>query len=120
MGDTMAIKKASKKAKTAVKTKASEKKTTAKTAVKKAKDTRKEIGLISHFYPNICVAVVEMKSKLKVGDKISIEGRNGALKQIAKSMQIDNEQIDCAKKGESIGLKTDRPVRAKDVVYLIE
>jgi len=122
----MAIKKAkasakiSKKAKIAVKRKVSAKTAKSKETIRKAKDSKKEIGRISHFYPNICVAVVELNSKLKVGDKISIEGRTNALKQIAKSMQVDHEQINTAKKGEIIGLKTDRPVRAKDVVYLVK
>lgn len=34
---------------------------------------KKLIGMVSHFYPKISVAVVDLTDALKVGDKISIE-----------------------------------------------
>ena len=33
-----------------------------------------EIGRITHFFPKICVAVVELKGTLKVGDRIAVKG----------------------------------------------
>lgn len=87
---------------------------------KKAKPKAKEpkpIGKITHFFPKISVAVVELNATLKEGDKIKIAGHGKEFVQTAKSMQIEHEQVKTAKKGQSIGLKVKEPVKEKDLVY---
>lgn len=81
---------------------------------------KKEIGKISHFFNKISVAVVDLTGKIKVGDKISIEGRGNVLEQTIDSMQIEHENIQEAKAGQSIGLKVDSPVKEGDIVFKIE
>jgi putative protease len=78
-----------------------------------------EIGKVSHFFSKINVAIVDLTSTLKVGDKISIEGPATSFEQIVDSMQIEHENVEEAKKGQSIGLKVTDKVREKDVVYKI-
>jgi len=80
---------------------------------------KKLVGKITHFYPNISVAVVEVVSEIKKGDKISIEGAHTNIEQTADSMQIDRKPIDAAKKGQSIGLKVVDRVREGDTIYKI-
>jgi U32 family peptidase len=63
------------------------------------------IGKISHFFPKISVAVVDLTDTLKVGEKISIENELGKVEQVVDSMQIEHKSIPEAKKGQSIGLK---------------
>ena len=77
---------------------------------------KKVIGKITHYYPKIGVAVVELQSTLKVGDKILIEGKSN-FEQTIESMQIDMKNISSAKKGQAIGLKVDEQVKANDMVY---
>ena len=77
----------------------------------------KPIGKISHYYPNISVAVVELQGTIKVGDTIRIEGHGGSFEQKISSMQIEHKQIKEAKKGQSIGLKLNQDVKEKDLVY---
>lgn len=77
------------------------------------------IGKISHFYGKISVAVVELEDTLNVGDTISIEGAETNFTQAVDSMQIEHEDIETAKKGQSIGLKVNDKVRESDVVYKI-
>jgi len=81
---------------------------------------KKEIGKITHFFPNIDVAVVELKGALKVGDKISIEGHESVVEQTVDSMQVEHKDIEKAKKGDAVGMKTVKPVKEKDVVYLVK
>jgi len=81
---------------------------------------KKLVGRISHFFPKISVAVVELEDDLKVGDKISIEGPTTNFEQTVESMQIEHKDIKEAKKGDSIGLKVIDRVREKDLVYKIE
>lgn len=81
---------------------------------------KKEIGKITHFFPNISVAVVELKAALKVGDKISIEGHEKVVEQTVDSMQVEHKPIEKAKKGDAVGMKTAEPVKENDVVYLVK
>lgn len=88
----------------------------AKAAKPKAK-LGKPIGKITHFFPKIKVAVLELKSTLKQGDKIKIVGHGKEFEQTIASMQIEHEQVKTAKKGQSIGLKVKKPVKEKDLAY---
>lgn len=83
-------------------------------------EEKKLIGEIKHFFTNLNVAVIELSDKLKEGDEILIEGATTSLKQKVSSMQVHNEQVNKAGKGESIGLKVDDRVREGDKVYLVE
>jgi len=66
---------------------------------------KKLIGKITHFYPKISVAVIELEDDLNVGDKILIQRGEGSFEQVVKSMQIEHENVDEAEAGQSIGLK---------------
>ena len=81
---------------------------------------KKLVGRISHFFPKISVAVVEVEDTIKVGDKISIEGPTTNFQQTVESMQIEHKNITEAKKGDSVGLKVAEKVREKDLVYKVE
>jgi len=80
-------------------------------------ESRREVGRITHFYPKIMVAVVELKLPLAVGDKIQIVGPTTHLEQAVDSMQIEHEAVAKAASGQSIGLKVVDRVRETDVVY---
>ena len=79
-----------------------------------------EIGKVTHYFTKIGVAVVELSADLKVGDKIHVKGATTDFVEKVKSMQIEHEKIEKAKKGDSIGLKVKEKVRPNDVVYLIK
>jgi hypothetical protein len=76
-----------------------------------------EIGHISHFFPKINVAVLNLTLPLTVGDRILIKGPFTDFDQIVESMQIDRAPIQRGEGGQSIGLKVTQPVKEKDVVY---
>lgn len=75
-----------------------------------------EVGRVTHFYPKISVAVVELKLPLAVGDRIHIDGRTTHIEEVVESMQIEHEEITRADPGQSIGLKVCDRVREADVV----
>lgn len=76
-----------------------------------------EVGKITHFFSKICVAVIELKRPLKVGDTIAVKGPTTDFEQAVDSMQIEHENVKEAKAGQSIGLKVAQRVRETDVVY---
>ncbi len=81
---------------------------------------RKVIGKVTHYFPNVGVAVVALKGPLEVGKEIEFE-KNGEVlfKQKVKSMQIEHTVLQKAKKGQEIGLKVDNEVKAGASVYLV-
>ncbi len=78
----------------------------------------KELGKITHYYPKIGVAVIELKAPLKIGDKILIKGSTTNFEQIVESMQIEHKDVQSAEAGKSIGLKVIQRVREGDIVYI--
>jgi len=82
-------------------------------------EEKKLVGKVTHYFTNIGVAVVELQDVLKVGDQISIEGATTDVKQMVDSMQIEHEDVEEAKKGQSIGMKVKDRVREGDQVFKI-
>jgi len=81
----------------------------------------KEIGKISHYFTNLGVAVIEVTNgELKNGDKIHIKGSTSDFEQTVDSLQIDRQEVEVVKKGESAGLKVVEHAREGDLVYLVE
>ncbi|MEM3459223.1 MAG: translation elongation factor-like protein [Candidatus Bathyarchaeia archaeon] len=76
-----------------------------------------EVGRVTHFFPKISVAVVELTKPLSVGDTILIKGPTTDFEQVVESMQIEHKNVQQAKAGQSIGLKVAERVREKDTVY---
>ena len=76
-----------------------------------------QIGHITHFFPKISVAVLELTAPLAVGERILIKGPSTDFEQVVESMQIEHMNIQRAEAGQSIGLKTAQQAKVRDVVY---
>lgn len=83
----------------------------------KKEEVKKEVGKITHYYPKISVVIVELKTPLAVGEKISIVGKTTRLEQVVESMQMEHKEVRSASRGQSIGLRVVDRVREGDVVY---
>ena len=79
-----------------------------------------QIGVVTHFYDKIGVAVVDVKTQpLKVGDTVKISGHDNEFMQEITSLQIEHKQVTVVPAGETTGMKVDKPVKAGDVLYLL-
>jgi len=76
-----------------------------------------EVGRVTHFYPKIRVAIVELKAPLSIGDKILIKGTTTNFEQKVESMQIEHKDVKLAEAGQIIGLKVNQRARENDKVY---
>ena len=77
-----------------------------------------QVGKVTHYFSKIGVAVIEITGgSIKVGDEIHVKGHTSDFKQKVSSMQIEQDKIEMAEPGQSIGLKVNEPVRANDAVY---
>lgn len=78
----------------------------------------KPIGVVTHFYNHIKVAVVKFKVPVKVGVKVLFKGATTDFSQVISSMQYEHESIKVAKKGQSLGLKVAKRVREGDEIFI--
>ena len=87
----------------------------------KEEDTMAEVkvGTISHYYGKLGVAIVDLEATLSVGDTVHIVGHTSDFTQEVASMQIEHEDLEEAKAGQSIGLKVDQRTRQNDEVLLV-
>lgn len=79
----------------------------------------KPIGIVTHYFSKVGVAVVKLSAPLKVGDKIKLKKGEEEFEQEVQSMQVDHKNLQEAKKGEEIGLKVDQKVKEGWEVYKI-
>jgi len=77
----------------------------------------KKVGVVTHYFTKIGVAIIKMSGEIKTGDEIHIKGHTSDFTQKVDSMQIDKKPLDVAKKGQSIGLKVKEHARETDEVY---
>ena len=76
-----------------------------------------KIGEVTHYFDKIKVCVIRIdKGTIKKGDRLIIEGNKGSLSQAVSSMQIENEDVVSARKGQLIGLKVAKEVYVGDAV----
>ena len=78
---------------------------------------KKLIGRITHYFPKISVAVVELSGDIAVGGRIRVEGATTSFEEVIDSMEIENKKVETATAGQSIGLKVKERVRLHDNVY---
>ncbi|MBM3256843.1 MAG: hypothetical protein FJY98_00735 [Candidatus Liptonbacteria bacterium] len=98
--------------------KAKTKKATKK--VSKPAKALKSIGVVTHFYGNLSVAIVKFKQTVKTGVGLHYKGATTDFKETVKSMQYDHKPIAAAKKGQEVGIRVKKKVREGDEVFEAE
>lgn len=80
----------------------------------------KPIGKVVHVYDKIGVAIIELSSGgLKVGDELKFKHGEEEFNQKIESLQVEHEGVDSVKKGDSFGLKVDKPTKVGTEVFLV-
>lgn len=80
----------------------------------------KAIGKVVHFYDKLGVAIIDLdKGGLKVGDEVKFKRGDEEFSQKIESLQVDREAVESVKKGDSFGVKVDKPVKVGTEVYLV-
>lgn len=77
----------------------------------------KQIGVITHWFDKIGVAVIKLSAGLKVGDTIKIVRGDKEFEQKVDSLQIDHAPVDKAKKGDDAALKLTEKAHEGAEVY---
>lgn len=79
----------------------------------------KAIGVVTHFYGGIKVAIVKFKTPVTLGAELQLLGATTDFKQKATSFQFDHAALTKAPKGKEVGMKVSKKVREGDRIYLI-
>ena len=80
-----------------------------------------KIGKVTHYYDKIGVAIIELDASLANGDKIKfVRGGEDLFEQEVKSMQIEHDKVDSAKKGDVVGLKADKEIKDGAEVFKVQ
>lgn len=75
------------------------------------------VGRVTHYFPAIQVAVVEVESEVRVGDQIRIEGHTSNFVQEVRSMQIDHQPVEAVGAGEQVAIELVDRARVNDLVF---
>lgn len=83
-----------------------------------AKDSEpKPIGVVTHYYGHLEVAIVKFAKQVEVGTKVKFKGATTDFEEKIDSMQYDHKPIESAKKGQEVGIKVKGKVREGDEVF---
>ena len=85
-----------------------------------AKKSPKPIGVVSHYYGKIKVAVVKFTKPTKKGARVRFRGATTDFAQELGSMQFNHAAIARAPKGKKVGIKVAKRVREGDKIYFEE
>lgn len=79
----------------------------------------KPIGKVVHYYDKLGVAIIDLsKGGLKVGDEVKFKRGEEEFSQKVESLQVEHKEVDSVKKGDSFGVKVDKPTKPGTEVYL--
>ncbi len=79
----------------------------------------KEVGKVSHYYDKAGVAIVELKVAVAVGDTLKFKRGDTEFEQALASMQVEHQSVSKAKKGDSVGVKVEQPVKEGTAVLKV-
>lgn len=78
---------------------------------------QKPIGVVTHYFGHIGVAIMKFNKEIKSGETVQIKGAHTDFSQKIDSMQYDHKEIEKAKKGQEVGIKVGEKVREGDEVF---
>ena len=80
------------------------------------------IGLVTHYYGHLSVAVVKLDpgTSLRVGDNIHIRGHTSDFAQRVESLQVGHAAVGEVGPNDDFGLKVVEHAREHDVVYRVK
>lgn len=89
-----------------------------KPAVPAAPPGTARIGIVTHYFSHLSVAIVQLETdSLRGGDVIHIKGHTSDFTQRVESMEIDHVHVSEARPGQSFGLRVKEHTREHDIVY---
>ena len=80
----------------------------------------KQIGVVTHWYDKLSVAVVKLTGTLKKGDTVMVKKGEEEFEETITSLQLDHKDADSAKKGDDAAVKLSRRAKEGSAVFLLK
>ncbi len=78
------------------------------------------VGVVSHYYSHLSVAVISIESgMLRMGDVVHIKGHTTDFKQRIESMEVDHIRVPQVVAPGTFGLRVGEHAREHDVVFKV-
>lgn len=77
------------------------------------------VGKVTHYFDRIGVAVLALTDTVRVGDTIHFRGHSTDFEQKVDSLQIEHKNVEEAKPGQDVALKTTQKVHPNDGVFKV-
>jgi putative protease len=77
------------------------------------------IGIVTHYYSHLNVAVLQLTDRLKVGETIHICGHATDFTQTVASMEVNHHRVVVVEPGEDVAVKVVEPVHVHDKIYRV-
>ncbi|KKW46261.1 MAG: hypothetical protein A3A43_01165 [Candidatus Liptonbacteria bacterium RIFCSPLOWO2_01_FULL_56_20] len=77
----------------------------------------KPIGVITHYYGHLGVAIAKFSKAVSVGARLRFKGATTDFEEEVNSMQYDHKPVQSAKKGQEVGIKVGDKVREGDEIF---
>ena len=78
-----------------------------------------KVGIVTHYFGKVSVAVLALDKELQVGDSIHILGHSTDFTQKIASLEVEHEKIEVAEPGMDVALKVKSRVRNGDRVFKV-
>jgi len=77
-----------------------------------------KVGVVTHYFDRIGVAVIDLYGDLAVGDWVAFaKGEELLFEQEVTSMQIEHQAVSSAQEGDNIALQVNQKVKKGVDVY---
>lgn len=77
------------------------------------------IGIVTHYYDHLNVAVLQLTDRLRLGETIHFFGHTTDFTQKVASMEVDHHRVVVVEPGEDVAVKVVEPVREHDTIYRV-
>ncbi|MDP6179593.1 MAG: hypothetical protein QGG48_06860 [Desulfatiglandales bacterium] len=82
--------------------------------------SEEQVGIIVKFFSKPSVAAIEVTGgSIKKGGLLRFKGHTTDFTEEVASLEIDNQSVEEAKKGDLVGIKVKERVRENDKVYQV-
>jgi len=80
-------------------------------------DQGQEIGRVDDYFAKVGVVALQLGKPLAVGDRVRVKGHTTDFVQSVKSLEIEHEAVEMARRGEAVGIKVKKKCRRGDRVF---
>ena len=76
-----------------------------------------DLGRVEDYFAKVGVIALRLQKPLAVGDRVRVKGHTTDFTQPVKSMQIEHETVERARRGASVGIKVKKKCRRGDHLF---